>query len=173
MARWHRLFPERVFDRGEIYYGNDMVENIQLAQDQEHFTAQVQGGIGRSYTVTGRLRLDGRASELDCNCPWANKGHRCKHEVAALLAVENEQENEHNVKVPFADLISEHLKQMIAHKSPVLNPLNLIGNMKFTKKSYDQALELNDHWSISSCRHFDDKMRKYEYFWEIVTEDNE
>lgn len=173
MARWHRLFPERVFDRGEIYYGNDMVENIQLAQDQEHFTAQVQGGIGRSYTVTGRLRLDGRASELDCNCPWANKGHRCKHEVAALLAVENEQENEHNVKVPFADLISEHLKQMIAHKSPVLNPLNLIDNMKFTKKSYDQALELNDHWSISSCRHFDDKMRKYEYFWEIVTEDNE
>lgn len=173
MARWHRLFPERVFDRGEIYYGNDLVENIQLAQDQEHFTAQVQGGIGRSYTVTGRLRLDGRASELDCNCPWANKGHRCKHEVAALLAVENEQENEHNVKVPFADLISEHLKQMIAHKSPVLNPLNLIGNMKFTKKSYDQALELNDHWSISSCRHFDDKMRKYEYFWEIVTEDNE
>ena len=173
MARWHRLFPERVFDRGEIYYGNDMVENIQLAQDQEHFIAQVQGGIGRSYTVTGRLRLDGRASELDCNCPWANKGHRCKHEVAALLAVENEQENEHNVKVPFADLISEHLKQMIAHKSPVLNPLNLIGNMKFTKKSYDQALELNDHWSISSCRHFDDKMRKYEYFWEIVTEDNE
>lgn len=173
MARWHRLFPERVFDRGEIYYGNDMVENIQLAQDQEHFTAQVQGGIGRSYTVTGRLRLDGRASELDCNCPWANKGHRCKHEVAALLAVENEQENEHNVKVPFADLISEHLKQMVAHKSPVLNPLNLIGNMKFTKKSYDQALELNDHWSISSCRHFDDKMRKYEYFWEIVTEDNE
>lgn len=173
MARWHRLFPERVFDRGEIYYGNDMVENIQLAQDQEHFTAQVQGGIGRSYTVTGRLRLDGRASELDCNCPWANKGHRCKHEVAALLAVENEQENEHNVKVPFADLISEHLKQMIAHKSPVLNPLNLIGNMKFTKKSYDQALEPNDHWSISSCRHFDDKMRKYEYFWEIVTEDNE
>lgn len=173
MARWHRLFPERVFDRGEIYYGNDMVENIQLAQDQEHFIAQVQGGIGRSYTVTGRLRLDGRASELDCNCPWANKGHRCKHEAAALLAVENEQENEHNVKVPFADLISEHLKQMIAHKSPVLNPLNLIGNMKFTKKSYDQALELNDHWSISSCRHFDDKMRKYEYFWEIVTEDNE
>lgn len=173
MARWHRLFPERVFDRGEIYYGNDMVENIQLAQDQEHFTAQVQGGIGRSYTVTGRLRLDGRASELDCNCPWANKGHRCKHEVAALLAVENEQENEHNVKVPFADIISEHLKQMIVHKSPVLNPLNLIGNMKFTKKSYDQALELNDHWSISSCRHFDDKMRKYEYFWEIVTEDNE
>lgn len=173
MARWHRLFPERVFDRGEIYYGNDMVENIQLAQDQEHFTAQVQGGIGRSYTVTGRLRLDGRASELDCNCPWANKGHRCKHEVAALLAVENEQENEHNVKVPFVDLISEHLKQMIAHKSPVLNPLNLIGNMKFTKKSYDQALQLNDHWLISSCRHFDDKMRKYEYFWEIVTEDNE
>ena len=54
----------------------------------------------------------------------------CKHEVAALLAVENE----HNVKVPFADLISEHLKQMIAHKSPVLNPLNLIGNMEFTKK---------------------------------------
>ncbi|MBD0967907.1 serine/threonine protein kinase [Lactobacillus crispatus] len=129
--------------------------------------------MGRSYTVTGRLRLDGRASELDCNCPWANKGHRCKHEVAALLAVENEQENEHNVKVPFSDLISEHLKQMIAHKSPVLNPLNLIGNMKFTKKSYDQALELNDHWLISSCRHFDDKMRKYEYFWEIVTEDNE
>ena len=66
----------------------------------------------------------------------------CKHEVAALLAVENEQENEHNVKVPFSDLISEHLKQMIAHKSPVLNPLNLIGNMKFTKKVMIR------HWNL-------------------------
>lgn len=23
--------------------------------------------------------------------PWAKKGHRCKHQVAALLAAENEQ----------------------------------------------------------------------------------
>lgn len=176
MARWHKLFSKQIYDRGEIYYGNDMVENVQLAQDQEHFTAQVQGGVGRSYTVVGRLRLDGRASELNCDCPWANEGHRCKHEVAALLAVEDAQENEwndHAAKVPFADLISEHTKQLIAHESPSLNPLNLIGSMQFTEKSYDQALELNDHWSIINCRCFDDKMRKYEYFWEIATDDDE
>ena len=91
MAQWPKLFPQRILDRGEIYFENQMVQNIQLATDREHFTAQVQGGIGRYYNVSGRLRPDGRASELKCNCPWAMKGHRCKHQVAALMAAEEKQ----------------------------------------------------------------------------------
>lgn len=171
MSRWQRLFSERICDRGEIYYKNDMVDNIEFAADHEHFTAEVQGGVGRSYDVSGRLRLNGSASELKCNCPWANQGHRCKHEVAALLAAEDEQEKEWNQdsdKVSFSDLISEQTKQIIAQESPALNPLNLIGDLKFTPQSYDEALEFNDKWRILSCRLFDDKMRNYEYDWEIA-----
>ncbi|WP_220028713.1 hypothetical protein [Lactobacillus helveticus] len=69
-----------------------MIKSFDLAQDSEHFAATIQGGVGQYYNVSGRLRPDGRASELKCNAlPWAKKGHRCKHQVAALLAAENEQ----------------------------------------------------------------------------------
>ena len=71
-----------------------MIKSFDLAQDSEHFAATIQGGVGQyyNYNVSGRLRPDGRASELKCNAlPWAKKGHRCKHQVAALLAAENEK----------------------------------------------------------------------------------
>ena len=34
MAQWPKLFPQRILDRGEIYFENQMVQNIQLATDR-------------------------------------------------------------------------------------------------------------------------------------------
>ncbi len=62
MANWRRLFSQRILNRGEVYYENEMVLNKNLEADHEHFTAVVQGGVGKYYDVSGRLRPDGRAS---------------------------------------------------------------------------------------------------------------
>ena len=177
MAQWSKLFPQRIFNRGEIYFENQMVQSIQLATDKEHFTAQVQGGIGRYYHVSGRLRIDGRASELKCDCPWAQKGHRCKHQVAALMATEEKQKQidtntpaTNSAEVNFKDLISDELKQAIIQANPAIDPFEIIGQRAFSKESYDHALILADTLQEVNFRQVDDKMRAYEYIWNFENE---
>lgn len=106
-------------------YDNLMIKKFDLAQDQEHFTALVQGGVG--HHVYGRLRLDteGRASELKCNCPRAKKVHRCKHEVAALIAAEQAQKEKSEPKknnsqktTLFKELLPTELKEKINKAQP-------------------------------------------------------
>lgn len=176
MARWSKLFSQRILDRGEIYFENQMVQSVQLAGDREHFTAQVQGGIGRYYDVSGRLRINGPASELKCDCPWAKKGHRCKHQVAALMAVEKEQKNvdtnvmTDNSKIDFKDLVSAQLKQAIIQANPAIDPFEIIGPRKFSHESYDHALQLANTLQEINFRQVDDKMRAYEYIWNFENE---
>lgn len=175
MAQWSKLFPQRIFDRGEIYFENQMVQNFQLANDGEHFAAQVQGGIGRYYTVSGRLRQNGRASELKCDCPWAQKGHRCKHQVAALMTAEEKQHIDTDVinndtQIDFKDLVSDKLKQMIIQASPAVNPFELIGQRAFSQESYDHAQKLSDTLQEINFRKVDDKMRAYAYVWNFENE---
>lgn len=156
-----------------------MVKNVSLGNDQEHFTAQVQGGIGRYYNVSGRLRPDGRASELKCNCPWAKKGHRCKHQVASLYATEKLQKQQsqqqplslNGQRIAFQNLISKNVKQAIAEAQPALDPFKILGKQTFTQKSYDLALQLLDAYSETRCRQVNDKMRAYEYIWNLEKDD--
>lgn len=174
MAQWSKLFPQRIFDRGEIYFENQMVQNVQLATDREHFTAKVQGGIGQYYNVSGRLRLDGRASELKCDCPWARKGHRCKHQVAALMTVEEKQENAEPIvdgtSIDFKDLISNKLKDAVIQANPAVDIFEIIGQRSFSKNSYDQALKLIDNLHEINFRKIDDKGQAYEYIWNFEDE---
>lgn len=175
MTQWSKLFPQRIFDRGEIYFENQMVQSVQLASDKEHFTAQVQGGIGRYYNVSGRLRPDGRASELKCACPWAKKGHRCKHQVAVLMAAEEKQKNadentDNSSKVDFKNLVSDKVKQAVIQASPAVDPFELIGQRTFSQESYDRALQLSNSLQEINFRRVDDKMRAYEYIWNFENE---
>ncbi|WP_233187189.1 MULTISPECIES: hypothetical protein [unclassified Lactobacillus] len=50
MANWRTLFPARILSRGEIYYDNLMIKSFDLAQDNEHFAATIQGGVGQYIT---------------------------------------------------------------------------------------------------------------------------
>ena len=171
MANWRILFPARILSRGEIYYDNLMIKSFDLAQDNEHFAATIQGGVGQYYNVSGRLRLDGRASELKCNCPWAKKGHRCKHEVAALLATENEQKTNKKYSTTqgthFSDLLSEDIKESIIKAQPAVNPLDIIGDKLCNKQDYQTAMQLKLNLTEISCDHLDNKMRSYEYIWHL------
>lgn len=174
MAQWSKLFPQRILDRGEIYFENETIQSVQLATDREHFTAKVQGGIGQYYNVSGRLRLDGRASELKCDCPWAKKGHRCKHQVAVLMAVEKEQEHTESTRkgteINFKDLISDQLKEAILQANPAVDPFEIIGPRSFSQDAYDRALELTDSFHEINFRKLDDKMRAYAYIWNFEDE---
>lgn len=174
MAKWQNLFPQRVLDRGEIYYQNDMVKDGHLANDGEHFAVIVQGGVGRLYAVSGRLRPDGRASELSCDCPWAQKGHRCKHEVAALLTAEKLQNQPdyflttNDQAISFKDLVSDKIEQAVFQANPAVDPFEIIGHRNFTQENYTHALELEKEWNQTEFQYFNNKLRTYEYFWSFI-----
>lgn len=179
MANWRRLFSQRILNRGEVYYENEMVLNKNLEADHEHFTAVVQGGVGKYYDVSGRLRPDGRASKLACNCSWAQKGHRCKHEVASLLAIEQYQQQldpaieSNDPKISFKDWLPTDIKQKILQAAPAVDPFNIIGQRVFTEKEYEHALQLDQQLTLTQFHSFDNKMQNYQYIWEFVDNDGQ
>ena len=63
--------------RGEDYFEDDRVAYIEIEDDE--LRAIVQGS--KNYEVTCKI-LDGKVTELLCNCPYPGT---CKHEYATLL----------------------------------------------------------------------------------------
>lgn len=105
------------------------------------------------------------------------KGHRCKHQVAALMATEEKQKQidtntpaTNSAEVNFKDLISDELKQAIIQANPAIDPFEIIGQRAFSKESYDHALILADTLQEVNFRQVDDKMRAYEYIWNFENE---
>ncbi len=69
-----------IFQRGEGYYRNGMVENLQYDADSESIQAEVAGNYGE-YGVM--VTTGGGHLSASCNCPY--DGYPCKHVVAVLL----------------------------------------------------------------------------------------
>ncbi|WP_103661258.1 DEAD/DEAH box helicase [Lactobacillus sp. HT06-2] len=146
MASWQGLFSERIFDRGYEYFYEGKVKKFKFDQDGEHFIAIVAGAEPLSYRVSGRLRPDGRVSELSCSCPWANKGHRCKHEVAALLKAEKVQPAGPDLDLipsPISDWISSRILHRIDHADLDVDPTELVKAYRYTEADYDEARQLD------------------------------
>ena len=81
----HDFFNEKTYHRGITYLGQGRVKNVTL--DGSFVRAEVKGS--RLYTVHIALQPPTHVKETYrfdsiCSCPVA---HRCKHAVAALLAV--------------------------------------------------------------------------------------
>ena len=92
------------------------------------------------------------------------KGHRCKHQVAALMAAEEKQNNTDTqavmdgAQVDFKDLISDQIKQAIIQANSAIDPFEIIGQRTFSQESYDHALRLIDTLQEINFRKVDDKI---------------
>ena len=92
LGNWRDFFSSKIYKRGERYYEEGDVSNLKCTEKQ--ITADVYGSD--IYEVTIDLD-DGRVEEMDCTCPYAEKGEYCKHMVAVLLAAEDEELDETTV----------------------------------------------------------------------------
>lgn len=158
MADWQKLFNEETYNRGIDYYNNGQVREIAIQEDGEHFNAEVKGNSPYFYRVSGRVRNESTVSELKCTCPWAKKGHRCKHEVAALLALVmgDATKIENNVKI--ADDLPSKVKEVISTYKNDSKLLKTIYDREYTQEIIDSANQLFSRLNVSNYY-----FQKYEY----------
>lgn len=152
---WSHLFNPTILARGQEYFDNKRVVELHFASDKEHFNALVAGsGYRRDYEVSGRYRDQGRVSELKCSCPWAAKGHRCKHMVAVLLRIDTEKQNtiqkSISEKIPIKDELQPEFIQECENANTDDNPLTIIKDQAFTRQDYLEAGRLHQQLSVAS-----------------------
>jgi uncharacterized Zn finger protein len=78
-----------IFDRGCDYFENGKVGDLQQLSSGE-WVAEVEGNYG-DYTVEINVDNQGNIEDYSCNCPF--DGPVCKHVVAVLLAIREEQKS--------------------------------------------------------------------------------
>ena len=82
-SKWRQLFEQRILYRGENYAKHGAVKDFKMADD--FIKATVMGT--QLYDVTIDLK-QGMPIHMSCTCPYAAKGHTCKHMAAVLIKAE-------------------------------------------------------------------------------------
>ena len=82
---WQNLFSSKILDRGYDYYADGHVEYIKKINGS--YEACVSGT--EDYAV--HIHYDGeRISDMECTCPYAAEGNRCKHMAAVLFKIDEQ-----------------------------------------------------------------------------------
>ena len=123
----------RIFERGQAYFTDGMVEHLDLNIKANTVSATVLGT--KEYSV--EIYIDRGEVHATCTCPYYNV---CKHTVAVLLSIESngiENISENHVDVPpvieSLDFFKEHLGQL--SKEELIKLL-----MKFAPENYVQQI---------------------------------
>ena len=80
MNYWKDLFREHILARGELYYYDGAVQELEKTEHGYH--AVVEGT--EDYEVDIEME-DGQICEMYCTCPYADDGNNCKHMAAPLV----------------------------------------------------------------------------------------
>ncbi len=82
MNNWHRIFNQKILERGEAYLHNGCVSEIDtICTNQYHAT--VQGS--HKYNVYFEIDEHNQVIAFKCNCPFFQTGDNCKHAAAVLM----------------------------------------------------------------------------------------
>lgn len=84
---WKKLFQSIILDRGLAYYERGLVTDYR--QGTNLIRATVQGS--EEYDVRIRTERE-QIVDMECDCPYAERGIYCKHMAAVLFYMEEEME---------------------------------------------------------------------------------
>jgi hypothetical protein len=110
LNNFHKHVSHKIYERGEEYYENDMVDNVEHDYP-DTWTAEIEGND--LYSIEIKMNGDEIVS-WDCDCPY-DYGDICKHAVAFLLYIRDNKDN-HPVNIeislsPQQVQLNEILKQ--------------------------------------------------------------
>ena len=108
MNYWKDLFREHILARGEAYYYEGAVQDLEKTEHGYH--AMVEGT--EDYEVDIELE-DGQICEMYCTCPYADDGNNCKHMAAVLYEIEEQEEAGSLTEGSGSDQSKEELKEII------------------------------------------------------------
>jgi uncharacterized Zn finger protein len=92
------------FERGQQYLQDGAVQSVQRTDDRT-LKAKVQGGDVHPYLVTVRFDAE-QITEVKCTCPYY-EGSWCKHVVATLLKVLEDEAVPKSEPAAVADLVED------------------------------------------------------------------
>lgn len=167
MARWEKQFGESALIRGEKYAYSGKVQDVSWDNDFEHFYATISGSGHAVYDVSGCYKDDGRVSELSCDCPWAKKGHLCKHMAAVLYAIDDGQvgiPRSQEEKTLMSQLHNDFKDQVKTSDSKV-DPLKIVVNQKFPNSAYQEAQIYQKDSRV--VEHYFDKLTSTNYAFSV------
>lgn len=125
----HQSFSNAVYNRGYVYYLQGRVSDLEYDDRQSIWRGKVSGR--NLYHVTVKLYHD--FVDTSCDCPAYNRSLECKHGVAVLFAICDD------------DLQQMHPKHTAINRQSILSiyfALIKIGN-KFMFKTQSTCYELN------------------------------
>lgn len=82
---WYTMFQSHILDRGIMYYEDGAVTEFEISEDGREINAVVEGT--EDYNVQIDVRGD-IVEHMECDCPYAESGNKCKHMAAVLFAYE-------------------------------------------------------------------------------------
>lgn len=88
MTNWRNLFEKRILERGYNYFKDNCVVNLDNIDN--HYEAVVLGSD--CYDVSLDFQ-DNKATNLECNCPYAKKDNNCKHMAALLYEIDSDNDS--------------------------------------------------------------------------------
>lgn len=83
---WYTMFQPHILDRGIEYYEDGAVTEFEISSDGHEINAVVEGT--EDYNVQIHVRGD-VVEYMECDCPYAESGNKCKHMAAVLFAYED------------------------------------------------------------------------------------
>lgn len=82
---WYKMFQPHILDRGIEYYEGGAVTEFEISSDGHEINAIVEGA--EDYNVEIHVRGD-VVESMECDCPYAESGNKCKHMASVLFAYE-------------------------------------------------------------------------------------
>lgn len=83
--KWKSLFSREILKRGENYYLKDRVIRMNSSSESGIYNFMVFGSSRYKVSITVE---EHRIASMQCHCPYAREGRRCKHMAAALFELE-------------------------------------------------------------------------------------
>lgn len=139
LNNFHEYVSPKIYERGEDYYENDMVDNVEH-DFPDTWTAEIEGSD--VYIIEIKMNGD-EITDWDCDCPY-DYGDVCKHVVAVLLYIKNNKDNHPvNIEIPrFSQ--QEQLKEIL--KQANLKELTaFLSRYADEHSDFYQALQSNLH----------------------------
>lgn len=108
MSGWKDLFREHILARGEMYYYDGAVQDLEKTEHGYH--ALVKGTD--DYEVDIEME-DGQICEMYCTCPYAADRNNCKHMAAVLYEIAEQEEEGSLTEGSGVDQAEDELEEII------------------------------------------------------------
>ena len=140
--KWQHKFQNFILERGRGYYSRKLVRNLTYKDDC--YTAQVLGNS--IYHVMIRIE-DEKITDMECSCPYAEGGKKCKHMAAVLFAIDEADERLRPKKSPKEEKTIQPF-ELNTDEYHYFDMGRIVKNYEFSESRFAEAVQMVKNGSV-------------------------